>query len=515
MGLDLRLQHKMAQQLVMTPQLQQAIKLLQLSHLEMADALREELEQNPVLEEQNQEPSADMGLEEGYPEAFELTGLAPTADKDPEHPSKDVELAVDLLAITDAPLDATPEPSVAQVDADIDWNNYTDSYNFALPTSAGCSRELNAHGPEAQISQPPSLFEHLRWQVQMSGLNAEEAQIAWLLIELLDEDGYLPHNAIDVVTQQLHTNQAALVQSVLFRVQEFEPAGIAARDLKECLTIQALRVSKHQERILDIIENHLDLVQKRNYKALARQLKINRDDAEQAVQLITQFEPRPGSAFANRQPQYIVPDIYVHRIGDKQSDEEFVVSLNEDELPRLCISSYYQDAIKQGVKQDTRVYLQDKLRSAAWLLRSIHMRQRTIRRVMQSILYFQRDFFRHGVKALKPLILKDVADDVNMHESTISRVTSNKYVHTPQGIYELKYFFNSSIKRVGGDDVASESVREHILRLINQEDVRTPLSDQRIVALLKQDNIDIARRTVAKYREMLKIPSSSQRRRIH
>lgn len=520
MALDLRLQQKMAQQLVMTPQLQQAIKLLQLSHLEMAEVLREELEQNPVLEDRG-EGGEDVGTHDADFEPVETPEVAaaeaavadgtPSADVVPdgaEHSPTDMALATDIATASEAPLDATPEPNSRDVEREVDWDAYLDSYSYSLPGTAGSGSGEELPPLEATLTKSASLHDHLRWQVHMAGLTGTEQRVALYLIEEINDDGYLAADACQLVQEELAVD-ADMVEDVLTEVmQGFDPLGVAARNLRECLLIQANQCMPENTLVINIIERFLPQVERRNLTAIARELKVTVEDVAQAVRLLTRFEPRPGRAFSDREPQYITPDIYVSKVGD-----DYVISLNEDGLPRLRISSYYRDAV-HGAGGATKSYIQEKMRSAAWLIRSIHMRQRTIYRVMESILKFQRDFFDKGVSRLKPLILKDVAEDVGMHESTISRVTTNKYVHTPQGIYELKFFFNSSISRVDGDSIASESVRNHIEKLINEEDPKAPYSDQRIVEILKAQDIDIARRTVAKYRDMLKIPSSSKRRRV-
>jgi RNA polymerase sigma-54 factor len=522
----------MSQQLVMTPQLQQAIKLLQLSHLEIADVLREEIEQNPVLEEQGPHEGADElepepggGEHQTFDSAQSYEGEA-ELHSEPEAPPSLVDSAMgdaadldyqagmldtDLPQSAEAPLDATPIPDDAQTSCDVDWENYIDAHSYALPGSGHSASDAFAGAFEAALTKPTSLAEHLRWQVRMSQMTADEQAIAFLLIEEINADGYLNEGATLLIEDELDCS-AADVEHVLHILQDFDPKGVGARNLAECLSLQARHLAAEHPVVHAIIEQFLPLVERRDFGAIARRLKVSPAAVSQAIATIKHLEPRPGAAFCESEPQYITPDIYVHKVGPLPSD--YVVMLNEEGLPRLRISEYYRDALGKQTQSEAKQYIQEKYRSAAWLIRSIHMRQRTIYRVMQSILHFQIDFFEQGVQALKPLILRDVAQDVDMHESTISRVTANKYVHTPQGIYELKYFFNSSIRGTDGDSVASESVRNHIERLIASEDCKAPLSDQRIVQILKVQDIDIARRTVAKYREMLKIPSSSRRRRV-
>ena len=502
----------MSQQLVMTPQLQQAIKLLQLSHLEIAKVLREEIEQNPVLEENGEHGDASV------------PDFDPTGDNN-EHHDESRDDSINTAASPDevayntemprppgAPFEATSEIHDLRVDSDIDWESYVSSSSYSLAVGSGSGSSSHDAPPlEATLTKPTSLIEHMRWQVRMAALAPFEQQIAWRLVEELNEDGYLSPDAVAMVQQEANCDKAT-VEAVLYVLQEFDPPGVAARNVRECLLLQTRHIAGDPTLPQRIIEDYLPYVERRNLPGIARELKVSLNEVTQAVHLITLLEPRPGSIFSTREPQYITPDIYVHKIGPDPGD--YAVTLNEDGIPRLRISPYYKDAIQDKIKGEAKSYIQEKLRSAAWLIRSIHMRQRTIYKVMASILKFQHAFFEQGVTALKPLILKDVADDVEMHESTISRVTTNKYVHTPLGIYELKYFFNSSIKGIEGDNVASESVRNHIERLIGSENSRAPYSDQRIVELLKAQDINIARRTVAKYREMLKVPSSSRRKRV-
>ena len=515
MALDLRLQQKMMQQLVMTPQLQQAIKLLQLSHMEMAQALQKEMEENPVLEEPSDngdERGDGTGEPAGEPEVAEGTtasdaeGAGESASTSPSE--EDLQFVGDAISALDAPNDATPEPSSHDVDREVDWEAYLESYSYSLPASAGSGSGSEDLPPfEANLTRAQSLHEFLRWQVQMGEFSEVERNIAAMLIEEIDDDGYLPADVVETVAAELEYSPDA-VSTVVHELQTLDPLGVAARDLRECLLIQAEQHCYEDPLILAIIDRHLPNVERRNYQAIAKDLKVSIQEVGAAVRLLGQLEPRPGRAYNDKDPQYITPDIYVHKVGD-----DYVIVLNEDGLPKLRVSGYYRNAL-QSSAGNTKSYIQERLRSAVWLIRSIHMRQRTIYRVMESILKFQLDFFDRGVTHLKPLILKDIAEDIGMHESTISRVTSNKYVHTPRGIFELKYFFNSSIARIGGDSIASESVRNHIETLIGSESPRSPLSDQRVVELLKQQGIDIARRTVAKYREMLKIPSSSKRKQV-
>ncbi len=301
------------------------------------------------------------------------------------------------------------------------------------------------------------------------------------------------------------------MEEVLKKMQSLDPLGVCARDLKECLLIQAKHLGLEGSLELHVINNHFKHLENKNYKAIAQALGVSLEDVLCAVEVISSLEPKPGRQFSNEDPQYISPDIFIYKIGD-----EFVILLNEDGMPKLRVSSFYKEALNKGeaFPSHTRDYIQSKLRSAVWLIRSIHQRQRTIYRVVKSIVRFQRDFLERGISHLRPMVLRDVAEDIGMHESTVSRVTTNKYVHTPQGIFELKFFFNSSISRLDGDTVASASVKEKIRRIIQSEDPAKPYSDRKMVEILKASNINVARRTVAKYREMLGVLPSSKRKKI-
>ncbi len=302
-------------------------------------------------------------------------------------------------------------------------------------------------------------------------------------------------------------------EEVLKIIQHFDPLGIASRSLQECLSIQAKLMDPRHPLVEQIIEQHLGELERKNYGAIAKNLNVPLEKVIEATRLILEFEPKPGRSFVSADTQYITPDIYVYKVAD-----DFMIVLNEDGMPKLRISPYYKNILASAQKDQNKVtkeYVQEKLRSAVWLIRSIHNRQKTIYKVTEAIVKRQRDFFEKGVQQLKPMILKDVANDIGMHESTISRVTTNKFVHTPVGIFELKYFFNSSIQTAdGSESLASEAVKEKIRQMIQKEDCKNPLSDQKIVELLRSDNIEIARRTVAKYRDVLGILSSGKRKKL-
>ena len=485
--MELKQQLKLSQQLVMTPQLQQAIKLLQMSRMELVETVHQELLENPVLE--------DQGEQTGDPPASTDGGEA-TA------PERSIDDA------TDAPPNAEEEKKASE----IDWERYLENHAMMGPMPGGVVRgQDDLPSYEGTLTKTEDLVDHLEWQIRMSDLVDHERSFAALVVGNLDEKGYLTVDGLEPaeVVPKLAAEaeiDAEDAEEILEIIQRFDPIGVAARDLRECLHVQAVHFGM-DALVLKVIDEHLVHLERRNYAAIAKALTIDIEEVYDVAQAISDLEPRPARNFVTAEPQYIEPDVWVHKVGDKY----FVVA-NDDGMPRLKISSFYRTAMKGN--SAAREYIQNKLRSAQWLIRSIDQRRKTIERVTECIVAKQRDFFEKGVEYLRPMILRDVAEEVGMHESTISRVTSNKYVATPRGVFELKYFFNSAIRRESEDDIASESVKQAIKRMIDAEDDRRPYSDQKIVELLAQEKIMIARRTVAKYREMLGILSSSKRKKF-
>ena len=478
MAFELQQQLKLSQQLVMTPQLQMAIKLLQLNRLELIDAIQQELEENPTLEE-----ASNIETDEPASEPDELK-----SDAD----------------------DSTKEVTIEEnVRDDIDWSNYMDEYNS--------SGKVHYEGEKKDtpsfdnfIATATSLSEHLSWQLRMMPLSDLQKKIASLMIGNLDSDGYLKIS-LESIGTTLGISKDEVEKFLLVIQKELDPAGICARDLQETLLIQTKRLGFGKGVVTDIILNQMKHVENKNFKALAKELSISVSDAVAAAKIIKGLDPKPGRKFSNAPPQYITPDIFLYKI-----ENEFVIMLNDDGLPKLSLNYYYKEALRSRGKftGEAKSYIEEKTRSAAWLIKSIQQRQKTIYKVMESILKFQRTFFEKGVEWLKPLILKDIAQDIEMHESTISRVTNNKYVHTPQGVFELKYFFNSSINRTDGGASSSVTVQEKIRQIIKNEDPGKPYSDDKISTLLGKDNFIIARRTVAKYREAMRFLPSNKRKQF-
>ncbi len=497
MALEIKQSLRLSQQLVMTPQLQQAIKLLQLNRLELADVVNQELMENPLLEE----VAETMDNPEGLENAERQASSDPTVDA----PASETTTGDEFTVRKDQ------QEKLLQGKEEFDWEAYVEDVNnnAQLPSVRMNTEDLPSF--ENILTKTTTMNDHLLWQLNLSQLQNDERKLGELIIGNLSDDGYLLVPVEDIAREA--NMQAEDAYEVLKLMQKFDPLGVCSRNLQECLQIQAEFMVPRNEMVEKIIATHLPDLERKNYQNVARALGVSLDEVIVATKIILEFEPKPGRSFmTSDNTQYITPDIYVYKVGG-----EFVITLNEDGMPKLRVSSYYKNVL-QSAKQDgnvTKEYIQDKLRSAVWLIRSIHNRQKTIYKVTESIVKHQRDFFDKGVGYLKPMILKDVAADIGMHESTVSRVTTNKFVHTPVGIFELKYFFNSSISSAdGGADVASEAVKEKIRQMVSKEDATKPLSDQRIVELLRAENIDIARRTVAKYRDMLGILSSSKRKKI-
>jgi RNA polymerase sigma-54 factor len=460
----------------MTPQLQQAIKLLQLSRLELLETISQEIEDNPVLEElspeeSDQDEEKDVGKEE------------------PERESPE-----------------TPEVMVEErARDDVDWESYITEYNTGWAETQ--YEERDAPSFENITDNRTNLSEHLTWQLNLSSLDDAQREIGIHIIGNIDEDGYL-----DIFLEEISRDTGHPIEKVaetLRLIQNFDPVGVAARDTQESLLIQA-RFHKLGGTLVErIILDHMKDLENRNYDKIASTLSLPLQDVTSAVSVIQTLDPRPGRAYSREETIYITPDIYVFKVGD-----DYEIVQNEDGLPKLRINGYYRQILqnKTPVSENTKTYIQEKMRSAAWLIKSIHQRQRTLFRVTESIVRFQKDFLDKGIAHLKPLVLRNVAEDIEMHESTVSRVTTNKYVYTPQGLFELKFFFNSSISRLDGDALASESVKEQIRKLIKSEDKVRPYSDKEIEKIMKRLNIDIARRTIAKYRESMGILPSRKRR---
>jgi len=515
LGQDLRLR----QQLVMTPQLQQAIKILQLSLPELEAVVQTELESNPLLEMVEERSPTATAADDGMAAAPDpIPGTEP--DLLPPEPEPGAAAAESewngngdeqpmAEGMTSEARDATTEIKEDGRLDKLDWREYLENYsNNWQDNQESEPDDERRQTLENTLTRRTSIEDHLMWQLRMSSLDHNQQIIGATIIYNLNDDGYL-ETPVEDLAAQLETDADA-VERVLKRVQRFDPPGVAARDLRECLYQQLCNIGMEESLAARIVLNHLDLLEKHRYAEIARSLGVTVEVVGQAAKVISLLEPKPGRDYGGDEPTYVVPDVYIHKVGD-----DYVVTLNRDAVPRLRLAGHYQRVLNDvDVAPETREYLQERLRSARWLVKSIYQRQQTIFKVASSIVKFQRAFFDHGITHLRPLVLKDVAEDIGMHESTISRATANKYAHTQQGIFEMKFFFTSGVKGTSGEDVSAETVKEKIRAMVAIEQHHDPLSDQAIAEVLRRDQINIARRTVAKYRQALGILPSARRKKV-
>ena len=485
MAFELRIENRLSQSLVMTPQLQQAIKLLQLSRMELVETVAEEVETNPVLEcegiNDTQAPEADAELK----------------------PVEDVREQVK--------------------EEDFDWQSYVNEFNDSAPRGVDFNTNRDDDNFLENITDTSAgLHEHLLSQLHLSGLDSDEVTIGTFIIGNIDSDGYLrivedstlgdPDIETTALSELAKLTGAGEeeVLKVLKIIHIFEPPGVGARSTRECLLLQAKALPVRDTVVEEIISGYLPELANKNYKLIARKLALSFDEVIRAAKkIIKDLNPMPGSAFGTEESRSITPDVFIKKVAG-----EYVVSQNDTGLPRLKISPYYRNLLNSGgeLPDQTKEYIQERFRAALWLIKSIHQRHRTIYRVVESIIKFQKGFLDKGVKELKPLTLKDVAEDIGVHESTVSRVTSNKYAETPRGTLRLKYFFSTSLENTQGADVSVEYIKGRMRELFDGEDCLKPLSDMKIVEELKGFDIDISRRTVTKYREALGVLSSHKRK---
>ncbi len=477
MAIQQKLHTKLVQKLILTPSLQQAIKLLPMSTLELADLLNQEVVENPLLEE------------------------VPTEDLQPSDPALTV----------DKPEGDTQTPAASSDP----WNDSDYEYFFGEYLDDGyrprTQQEVKELPPiENTLSSATSLADHLMWQLSLQSDDGVVREIGGAIIGNLDDDGYLVASVDEIAA--MGNWPVDEVERVLRLVQSFDPIGVAARDLQECLWLQLRQLGQEATPAEKIVTEHLRLLQNHQIPELARKLGMTIDELKPHIETIRHLDPKPGSHYNRTDSHYVIPDVYVIKVED-----QYVAALNEEGLPQLRISPVYRRLLDKGAENtdETRAYVKDKFRSALWLIKSVEQRQRTIHKVATSIINFQRDFLDHGIEHLRPLVLRDVANDIGMHESTVSRVVTNKYMHTPQGVFEMKYFFHSGISSSYGESVSSVTIKQRIRKIIEAEDPRKPLSDSKIVSMLHKEGLVLARRTIAKYREELKIPTSNQRKVLY
>jgi len=479
MALEQRLELKLSQKLILTPQLQLSIKLLQLPLLELSQDINQELMNNPLLEE--------------------------TMDREPEEKPETSDMRMEEEPFQELPDDgATPLEKI--------FGFTTDSY-FEERESDG--RDLGYFQENAEDVQTffernrkkIDLYEHLLWQLRLSHVSEEIGKPAEIIINNLNEDGYLLASFEEIA--EAAGGDVKIAEEALAYVQKLDPPGVGARDLQECLLLQLGPLKLKGTLVENILVDGFKELEGKKYKQLALKFKMSLDDIFAAVKIIEGLEPRPGRNYSSDDPVNIIPDVYVEEV-----DGNFVITLNDEGIPKLRLSNYYKKLLsnKKSLGLEEKQFLEEKLRAAIWLLKSLDQRNKTIYRVTESILKFQEDFFRKGYKYLKPLNLKNVAEDMGMHESTISRVTSNKYVQCPQGLLSFRFFFSNAVSSEEGN-ISSSIVKDLIKKIISEEDIQKPLNDKKIVEILKGKGINVARRTAAKYREEIKIPSHIKRKK--
>jgi RNA polymerase sigma-54 factor len=482
--MELKLSAKLTQKLVMTPILQQVIKLLPMTRMELVTAIRQEMEENPFLEEleaDENEESKDQQEAEGGPE---------------EKPADGFEEEVSLN---------TKEEKKSE---EIDWDSYFQEEAYDGATGEGYEDKPSL---ENTLRTSESLQDHLLWQLHLTVQDQKKRLLGEIIISEIDSDGFFKGELKDVAEQAGMPIETA--KEVLETIKEkFEPTGVGASDIRECLMLQAESLEPDDPIVRELIEDHLPNLTERNYAKIAKELDVDVERVMEAVEFIRSLDPAPGKSFNTEKAHYVIPDIYLVQVNG-----EYQVILNDDGMPRLRINSYYKSILKgnRSVQAKTREFVENKFKAAIWLIKSIEQRRQTMLKVGNSIVKFQRGFLDHGISHLKPLVLRNVAEDIGMHESTISRVTRNKYIHTPQGIVELKFFFHSGVNSYLGSSVSSVRVKEMIKKIVLEEEIKKPVTDDQIVRMLQTQDVKIARRTVTKYRKELGIPPASKRKRIY
>jgi RNA polymerase sigma-54 factor len=481
------LQLKIGQSLTMTPQLQQAIRLLQLSTLELQSEVQEALESNPMLE---QDDGSGM-------EAQETDAASSQPDKEP------------VITATDNSSDSESIPD--ELPTDSNWEDVFDTgaTSFSAPET-GSGRDIT----ETITVTGQGLHDHLLWQLELTHFSETDRHIARIIIDSIDNDGYLT-TTVDEIHAHFDDRleiERDEVEAVLHHVQQFDPVGVAAQDIQDSLQLQLRQFDPDtpwlkEARIL--IRDYFNLLSSRDYTRLTRKMKLPTDELQHVIHLIQSLNPRPGSAFDDAEPEYIVPDVYVVKKNGK-----WQVELNSESTPKLRINNLYAGMIKRGSNSKDNTYLRDNLQEARWFLKSLQSRHETLLKVAGCIVDRQQGFFEHGEEAMKPMVLRSIADTIEMHESTVSRVTTRKYMHTPRGIYEFKYFFSSHVSTESGGECSATAIRAIIKKLVAAENPAKPLSDSKMANVLAEQGINVARRTIAKYRESLSISPSNERKRL-
>ena len=504
------LQLKLGQHLTMTPQLQQAIRLLQLSTLELQTEIQEALESNPMLEITEDGGSSDT-VEKSTDSNSENEKANNASDADTGSSSAESNEVVD---VSERAVDKQEQEIPNDLPTDSDWEDTYDS--SAESYSAGTRNNNNdseMSGFEQADNSGQNLQDHLLWQLNLSTCSDTDRAIATTIIDAVGDDGYLSASLEDIHQSLAEHNDIELdeVEAVLHRVQDFDPPGIAARDLRECMLVQLSYYDDETPWLTEantLIRDHFDALAKREYPLLMRRMKLPEADLQSVIQLVQSLNPRPGAHITEDQPEYIIPDVFVKKVKD-----EWRVELNPDITPKIGINSLYAKMAHRNTSKDA-AFLKNNLQEARWFIKSLLSRNDTLLKVSTTIVDKQRGFFEYGAEAMKPMVMHDIAEIVEMHESTISRVTTKKYMHTPRGIFELKYFFSSHVTTASGGECSATAIRAILKKLIAAELPNKPLSDNKLATLLGGQGINVARRTVAKYREAMSIAPSNERKRL-
>lgn len=489
------LQLRLGQHLTMTPQLQQAIRLLQLSTIELQAEIQQALESNPMLE-----TAEDVETKEAA--SKQATGEE-TAELEASNASSEFD--------SDASTQVQTEQLPSELPTDSSWE---DTYDTSATTYTSSNNDNDDRDFDSRNIEEDSLQEHLLWQMRLTPFSDVDIAISTAIIDSINEDGYLACTLTDIWEELKDDLEIEFdeVEAVLHRIQNFDPPGVAAQNLRESLLIQLRQLdatTAWYKEAMNLLESYFDLLANRDFNQLKRKLKIPEEDLANVVKLIHSLNPRPGGQIASKGAEYIVPDVFIRKMSGI-----WKVQLNSESIPKLSINSLYSGMIQRADKSADNTYMQGQLQEARWLIKSLTSRNETLLKVAKCIVERQKDFFEYGEEAMKALVLHDVAEEVGMHESTISRITNKKYMHTPRGIFELKYFFSSHVSTTDGGECSSTAIRALIKKMVAAEDPRKPLSDSKIAKVLSDQGINVARRTVAKYRDGMKIPPSNERKRI-
>ncbi len=496
------LQLRIGQQLTMTPQLQQAIKLLQLSTLDLQQEIQEALDSNPLLEVDESSSSNDEDKTEAYEESYSAS--VETSQPTASDGSEDSTPTSDEISTTEA-MESKDIPEELSVDST--WDD-----NYSAGTGSGVS-SAPSEDYTYQGETTDSIQDHLRWQMELTPFSETDSAIATAIIDAIDDAGYLTVSAEDIL-ESIGVDEVELdeVEAVIKRINMFDPIGVGARSIADCLLIQLNQFDKDTEYLEHakiIIKEHIDLLGNRDYRQIMRKTRLKEEQLREALRLIQSLNPRPGDAVIKSDDQYVIPDVSVEKKNGR-----WVVELNPSTAPRLSINQQYAALTKSMKSSDDNQFIRSNLQEAKWFIKSLESRNDTLLKVSNCIVQRQQGFFEYGPEAMRPMVLNDIAEAVDMHESTISRVTTQKYMHTPRGIFELKYFFSSHVSTENGGECSSTAIRALIKKLVQAEIPSKPLSDSKMSELLADQGINVARRTIAKYRESLSIPPSNQRKSL-